>query len=70
MQSCCSIRLYLLCPVGVGSGEKEPKTQLADLKGALARVPSERFGEAALQSPELGRTCEQEAGSTLTGRDF
>uniref|UniRef100_A0A8D1VNE6 Zinc finger and SCAN domain-containing protein 25 n=1 Tax=Sus scrofa TaxID=9823 RepID=A0A8D1VNE6_PIG len=50
---------------GVGSGEKEPKTQLADLKGALARVPSERFGEAALQSPELGRTCEQEAGSSV-----
>ncbi|XP_047635551.1 zinc finger and SCAN domain-containing protein 25 isoform X1 [Phacochoerus africanus] len=52
-------------PPGVGSGEKEPKTQLADLKGALARVPSERFGEAALQSPELGRTCEQEAGGSV-----
>ncbi|XP_007536357.2 zinc finger and SCAN domain-containing protein 25 isoform X2 [Erinaceus europaeus] len=47
---------------GMGSKEKETKTQQADLKGALARLTSERFGEALLQSPELGRPCEQEQG--------
>uniref|UniRef100_A0A452R9S8 Zinc finger and SCAN domain containing 25 n=1 Tax=Ursus americanus TaxID=9643 RepID=A0A452R9S8_URSAM len=50
---------------GIGSKEKEAKTQQADLKGALARVTSERFGEATLQSPELGRTCEQEPSSSV-----
>uniref|UniRef100_A0A8C3WNJ1 Zinc finger and SCAN domain containing 25 n=1 Tax=Catagonus wagneri TaxID=51154 RepID=A0A8C3WNJ1_9CETA len=50
---------------GVGSKEKEAKTQPADLKGALAQAASEQFGEAALQSPELGRTCELEAGSPV-----
>ncbi|XP_023472564.2 zinc finger and SCAN domain-containing protein 25 isoform X2 [Equus przewalskii] len=52
-------------PPGIGSKEKEVKTQQADLKGALARVTSERFGEASLQSPELGRTCEQEPASSV-----
>ncbi|KAK2509318.1 hypothetical protein MC885_013012 [Smutsia gigantea] len=51
-------------PPGTGSKEKDAKAQQADLKGALAQVPSERFGEAALQSPELERTCEQEPGSS------
>uniref|UniRef100_A0A8C0NIL4 Zinc finger and SCAN domain containing 25 n=1 Tax=Canis lupus familiaris TaxID=9615 RepID=A0A8C0NIL4_CANLF len=50
---------------GIGSKEKEAKTQQVDLKGALARVTSERFGEATLQSPELGRTCEQEPSSSV-----
>ncbi|XP_046945363.1 zinc finger and SCAN domain-containing protein 25 isoform X2 [Lynx rufus] len=52
-------------PPGIGSKEKESKTQQADLKGALARVTAERFGEATLQSPELGRTCEQEPSSSV-----
>ncbi|KAK2509474.1 LOW QUALITY PROTEIN: hypothetical protein MC885_005900, partial [Smutsia gigantea] len=51
-------------PPGTGSKEKDAKAQQADFKGALARVLSERFGEAALQSPELERTCEQEPGSS------
>ncbi|XP_023616796.1 zinc finger and SCAN domain-containing protein 25 isoform X2 [Myotis yumanensis] len=50
---------------GIGSKEKEAKIQQADLKGALAQGTSERFGEAALQSPELGRTCEQEPGNSV-----
>ncbi|KAK1344987.1 hypothetical protein QTO34_013691 [Cnephaeus nilssonii] len=50
---------------GIGSKEKEAKIQQADLKGALAQGTSERFGEAALQSPELGRTCEQEPGNSM-----
>ncbi|XP_019786186.1 zinc finger and SCAN domain-containing protein 25 isoform X3 [Sagmatias obliquidens] len=50
---------------GLGSKEKEAKTQPADPKGPLARGPAERFGEASLQVPELGRTCEQEAGSSV-----
>ncbi|ELK11633.1 Zinc finger protein 498 [Pteropus alecto] len=52
-------------PPGGGSKEKEAQTQPADLKGALAQGTSERFGEAALQSPELGRTCEQESSISV-----
>ncbi|XP_059979467.1 zinc finger and SCAN domain-containing protein 25 isoform X3 [Lagenorhynchus albirostris] len=52
-------------PPGLGSKEKEAKTQPADPKGPLARGPAERFGEASLQVPELGRTCEQEARSLV-----
>ncbi|XP_057551594.1 zinc finger and SCAN domain-containing protein 25 isoform X2 [Hippopotamus amphibius kiboko] len=50
---------------GLGSREKEAKIQPADPKGPLARGPAERFGDTALQGPELGRTCEQEAGSSV-----
>ena len=60
-----SVGLYLLCPVGLGSKDKEAKTQLADPKGQLACRPAERCGEPALQGPELGRPCEQEARSSL-----
>ncbi|XP_057384900.1 zinc finger and SCAN domain-containing protein 25 isoform X1 [Balaenoptera acutorostrata] len=52
-------------PPGLGSKEKEAKTQPADPKAPPARGPAERFGEASLQVPELGRTCEQEAGSSV-----
>ncbi|XP_032315655.1 LOW QUALITY PROTEIN: zinc finger and SCAN domain-containing protein 25 [Camelus ferus] len=49
---------------GTGSKGKEARTQQADLKGSLLRVSSERFEEAVVHGPELGRTCEQEAGSS------
>ncbi|XP_045694029.1 zinc finger and SCAN domain-containing protein 25 isoform X2 [Phyllostomus hastatus] len=52
-------------PPGTGSKEKEAKIQQAELKGVLAQGTSERFGGAALQSPELGRTCEQEPGNSV-----
>ncbi|XP_071075343.1 zinc finger and SCAN domain-containing protein 25 isoform X2 [Desmodus rotundus] len=52
-------------PPGIGSKEKEAKIQQAELKGLLAQGTSERFGEAALQSPELGGTCEQEPGNSV-----
>nr|XP_020760992.1 zinc finger and SCAN domain-containing protein 25 isoform X1 [Odocoileus virginianus texanus]XP_020760993.1 zinc finger and SCAN domain-containing protein 25 isoform X1 [Odocoileus virginianus texanus] len=52
-------------PPGLGSKGKEAKTQLADPKGQLACGPAERCGEPALQGPELGRPCEQEARSSL-----
>nr|XP_045380932.1 zinc finger and SCAN domain-containing protein 25 isoform X1 [Camelus bactrianus] len=49
---------------GTGSKGKEARTQQADLKGPLTPVSSERFEEAVVHGPELGRTCEQEAGSS------
>ncbi|XP_055417967.1 zinc finger and SCAN domain-containing protein 25 isoform X2 [Bubalus kerabau] len=52
-------------PPGLGSKDKEAKTQLADPKGQLACGQAERCGEAALQGPELGRPSEQEAGSSV-----
>lgn len=52
-----------VCPGG-GSKEKEAKPPQEDLKGALAALTSERFGEAALQGPGLGRACEQEPGGS------
>ncbi|XP_019490916.1 PREDICTED: zinc finger protein 655 isoform X10 [Hipposideros armiger] len=55
----------VVSPPDIGSKEKEAKTQPIDLKGALAQGTSERFGEVALQSPELGRTCEQESVSSV-----
>ncbi|XP_008585162.1 PREDICTED: zinc finger and SCAN domain-containing protein 25 isoform X2 [Galeopterus variegatus] len=52
---------------GVGSKEKEAKPQQEDLKGAFAGLMSERFGEAVLQGPGLGRGCEQEPGGSVGG---
>ncbi|ELW64876.1 Zinc finger protein 498 [Tupaia chinensis] len=49
---------------GVGSKEKEAKPHQEDLKGAFAGLTSERFGEAILQGPGLGRACEQEPGES------
>ncbi|XP_033047751.1 zinc finger and SCAN domain-containing protein 25 isoform X2 [Trachypithecus francoisi] len=53
-----------VCPGG-GSKEKEAKPPQEDLKGALAALTSERFGEATLQGPGLGRACEQEPGGSV-----
>ncbi|XP_007954064.1 zinc finger and SCAN domain-containing protein 25 [Orycteropus afer afer] len=50
---------------GIGSKEKEAKSQQEDIKGSLAGLTSERFEEAVLQSPELGRTCDQEPSSSV-----
>uniref|UniRef100_A0A2K6K3J5 Zinc finger and SCAN domain containing 25 n=2 Tax=Rhinopithecus TaxID=542827 RepID=A0A2K6K3J5_RHIBE len=50
---------------GGGSKEKEAKPPQEDLKGALAALTSERFGEATLQGPGLGRACEQEPGGSV-----
>ncbi|XP_053413418.1 zinc finger and SCAN domain-containing protein 25 isoform X1 [Nycticebus coucang] len=52
---------------GIGSKEKEAKPLQEELKGSLAALPAQRFGEADLQGPGLGRACEQEPSSSEGG---
>ncbi|NP_001371133.1 zinc finger and SCAN domain-containing protein 25 isoform 2 [Mus musculus] len=51
---------------GAGSKEKEAKPQQEDLKRAFVGLTSDGFGEADIQIPGPGGTCEQEPGSSGT----
>ncbi|XP_023569280.1 zinc finger and SCAN domain-containing protein 25 isoform X2 [Octodon degus] len=52
---------------GVGSKEKEEKSQQEDLKGAFAGLTSERFGETAVQGPGLGQACDPQEPTASGG---